>query len=306
MKELTFEADESGERLDVCLAQKAELTRTRIQQLIKEGNIQVNKKNEKPSYKVQAGDIIDIIIPDEKEIELVPEEIPLDILYQDKDIAVINKQADFVVHPAAGHESGTLVNAVMFHIRDLSGINGEIRPGIVHRLDKDTSGVLLIAKNDLVHTKLSEMFKNKDVKKIYLAIVKGEVGKDSGKISTLIGRDTKDRKKMAVVSRNGKAAVTNFEVLERKNGFSLLKVNIETGRTHQIRVHMKYIGHPILGDKVYGKPSKLAERQMLHAYRLEFEHPVSGVKMVMSAELPDDFKNVTEKLGFENLASWDL
>lgn len=296
MERLILEAGESGKRLDAYLAENTELTRSRIQQLIKEENVRVNDKKVKSSYKIEIGDKIEILIPEEKQIDLVPQNININILYEDNDIAVIDKKAGLVIHPSYGHESGTLVNAIMFHIKDLSGINGEIRPGIVHRLDKDTSGLIIIAKNDKAHNRLSEMFKEKEIDKTYLAIVKGSISKDAGKVETQIGRDTKDRKKMCVVKSNGKTAVTNFLVLDKNDKFSLVKVNIETGRTHQIRVHMKYLGYPILGDSVYGKESKTVKRQMLHAYKLEFKHPVTGEEMTIRSEIPEDFKEVLDRI----------
>ncbi len=296
MDKLILEADETGKRLDAYLAENTELTRTRIQQLIKEENIKVNDKKTKSSYKIEAGDTIEVFIPEKKEIDLVPQNISINILYEDNDIAVIDKKAGLVIHPSYGHESGTLVNAIMFHINDLSGINGEIRPGIVHRLDKDTSGLIIIAKNDKAHNKLSEMFKNKEINKTYLAIVKGSLGKDTGRLETQMGRDLKDRKKMSVLKTGGKTAITNYEVLDKNDKFSLVRVNIETGRTHQIRVHMKYLGYPILGDSVYGKESKSVKRQMLHAYKLEFMHPVTGKEMIIKSEIPKDFSEVLERI----------
>ena len=296
MDKLILEADESGKRLDAYLAENTELTRTRIQQLIKEENIKVNDKKTKSSYKIETGDTIEVFIPEKKEIDLVPQNISINILYEDNDIAVINKKAGLVIHPSHGHESGTLVNAIMFHIKDLSGINGEIRPGIVHRLDKDTSGLVIIAKNDKAHNRLSEMFKNKEINKTYLAIVKGSLGKDTGRLETQMGRDLKDRKKMSVLKTGGKTAITNYEVLDKNDKFSLVRVNIETGRTHQIRVHMKYLGYPILGDSVYGKESKSVKRQMLHAYKLEFIHPVTGKEMIIKSEIPKDFSEVLERI----------
>lgn len=299
MEKIIFEISEEGKRLDLYIAERTELTRTRIQQLIKDGNINVNNKKSKPSYKVEKNDFIEMIIPDEKEIDLVPENINIKILYEDSDIAVIDKEAGIVVHPSHGHESGTLVNAVMYHIKDLSGINGEIRPGIVHRLDKDTSGLLIIAKNDTAHLRLSEMFGSSGIRKTYIAILKGKINKESGKLETLIGRDPKDRKKMAVVKTNGKTAITYFQVLDKNEKFSLVKVNIQTGRTHQIRVHMKYLGYPVLGDSVYGRDKKIAGRQMLHAYKLEFLHPVTQKAMKIISELPQDFEKALKETGLE-------
>ena len=296
MERLILEVGESGKRLDTYLAENTELTRTRIQQLIKEENIKVDNKKVKSSYKIEIGENIEILIPEEKQIDLIAQNININIVYEDNDIAVIDKKAGLVIHPSYGHESGTLVNAIMFHINDLSGINGEIRPGIVHRLDKDTSGLIIIAKNDKAHNKLSEMFKNKEINKTYLAIVKGSLGKDTGRLETQMGRDLKDRKKMSVLKTGGKTAITNYEVLDKNDKFSLVRVNIETGRTHQIRVHMKYLGYPILGDSVYGKESKSVKRQMLHAYKLEFIHPVTGKEMIIKSEIPKDFSEVLERI----------
>ena len=299
MEKIIFEISEEGKRLDLYIAERTELTRTRIQQLIKDGNINVNNKKSKPSYKVEKNDFIEMIIPDEKEIDLVPENINIKILYEDSDIAVIDKEAGIVVHPSHGHESGTLVNAVMYHIKDLSGINGEIRPGIVHRLDKDTSGLLIIAKNDTAHLRLSEMFGSSGIRKTYIAILKGKINKESGKLETLIGRDPKDRKKMAVVKTNGKTAITYFQVLDKNEKFSLVKVNIQTGRTHQIRVHMKYLGYPVLGDSVYGRDNKIAGKQMLHAYKLEFLQKKKKKAMKIISELPQDFEKALKETGLE-------
>ena len=293
----------SGERIDSYLAKRLELTRTRVQELIKEEQIKVNYKKIKSSYKIEENDEIEVIIPEIQEVEIIPEDIKIDIIFEDKDIAVINKQAGLVVHPAQGHYSGTLVNAILYHIKDLSGINGEMRPGIVHRLDKDTSGLIIIAKNDKAHLELTNMFQNKEIKKTYLAIVKGKLNKKKGRIATQIGRDRNDRKKMAVLDSltQGKNAITNFRVIDQNEKFSLLKVDIETGRTHQIRVHMKYMGYPILGDAVYGRPDS-EKRQMLHAYKLEFLHPITKEKMEIIAELLDDFKKalIKNNLSFDN------
>ena len=291
IKELNVENCDEGIRLDQYLTKQLDLTRTRIQTLVKENNVMVNNMKTKAAYKIEFGDSIRVNIPDIIEQNIEAEDIKLDIMYQDTDVAVINKYPGMVVHPAHGHYSGTLVNAILFQIKDLSGINGEIRPGIVHRLDKDTSGLVIIAKNDRSHTVLSDMFKNKEVKKTYLAIVKGKVINNIGRIETNIARDNKDRKKMAVIENDniGKVAITNYKVIDSNDKYSLLEVNIETGRTHQIRVHMKYIGHPILGDSVYGKSDKKNTRQMLHAYKLEFDHPITSKKMILEAPLPKDF-----------------
>lgn len=288
--------EETGERIDSFLSGKTEFTRTRIQQLIKDKNITVNGKATKSSYKIEENDEIAIEVPEAETTEIKPENIKIDIVYEDSDIAVINKQAGLVVHPAHGHYSGTLVNAILYHIKDLSGINGEIRPGIVHRLDKDTSGLIVIAKNDKVHTALTEMFQEKKIRKTYLAILKGKLNKSEGKIVTQIGRDKNDRKKMTVIDdiTKGKNAITNYKVVSQNNLFTLVKVNIETGRTHQIRVHMRHLGYPILGDSVYGRKDN-EKRQMLHAYKLEFLHPVTGYQMEFTGEIPEDFQKALKK-----------
>ena len=288
--------EETGERIDSFLSGKTEFTRTRIQQLIKEHNITVNGKATKSSYKIEKDDKIVIEVPEAETTEIKPENIKIDIVYEDSYIAVINKQAGLVVHPAHGHYSGTLVNAILYHIKDLSGINGEIRPGIVHRLDKDTSGLIVIAKNDKVHATLTEMFQEKKIRKTYLAILKGKLNKSEGKVVTQIGRDKNDRKKMTVIDdiTKGKNAITNYRVISQNNLFTLVKVNIETGRTHQIRVHMRYLGYPILGDSVYGRKDN-EKRQMLHAYKLEFIHPVTGRQMEFIGEIPEDFQKALKK-----------
>ena len=297
MKIFVVEEEDKGTRLDQYLVKQLDLTRTRVQNLIKENNIKVNNEKTKVAYKIEPNDSVRVYIPEVVEKDIEAEDIKLDIVYQDGDIAIINKYSGMVVHPAHGHYSGTLVNAILFQIKDLSGINGEMRPGIVHRLDKDTSGLIIVAKNDKAHTKLTEMFKNKEIKKTYLAIVKGKVSKETGRIETNIGRDEKDRKKMSVSrdEKKGKLAITTYKVIDSNERYSLLDVNIETGRTHQIRVHMKHIGYPILGDIVYGRPDNKIMRQMLHAYKLEFKHPITSEEMVLEAQLPKDF---VEALGY--------
>ena len=298
--------DEINERMDSFLSRKTDFTRSRIQQLIKNGDITVNGKNAKnnkkikSSYKIEENDRIEIFIPKTEQAEIIPENIKIDIIYEDEDIAVINKNAGLVVHPAQGHYSGTLVNAILYHIKDLSGINGEIRPGIVHRLDKDTSGLIVIAKNDKAHINLGKMFQEKKIKKTYLAILKGKLTKEKGRIVTQIGRDTDDRKKMTVIKGNdrGKEAITNYNVICSNELFTLVKVYIETGRTHQIRVHMKHMGYPILGDMVYGRKDN-EKRQMLHAYKLEFLHPVTEKPMKFISEIPEDFRKALKNIKLE-------
>ncbi len=292
--------DEADARLDAYIAKvKSDISRTMIQKLIEEGNILVNGKSKKISYKVQIGDEIELNIPEAKEIELKAENIPVEVIYEDNDIIVVNKPKGMVVHPANGNPDGTLVNAIMAMCKDsLSGIGGEIRPGIVHRLDKDTSGLLIVAKNDKAHINMSEQIKNREVKKIYIALVRGVVSENEATINMPIGRSTKDRKKMAV-RKDGKEAVTHFKVLKRYNKYTLLEVKIDTGRTHQIRVHMAEIGHPVVGDMVYsnGKNEFGVEGQMLHAKSLDFKHPITGKQMHLEAELPEYFEKVLGQLG---------
>lgn len=297
MKEIFVE--EGMERLDKYIAQKQEsLSRVMIQKLIEEGNILVNGEKSKPSYNVQEGDKITIQIPEVKATDLKAQEIPLDIIYEDDDIIVVNKAKGMVVHPAVGNPDGTLVNAIMAHCKgNLSGIGGELRPGIVHRLDKDTSGLLIIAKNDKAHLEMSEQIQKRQVKKTYLALVRGAISENEATINMPIGRSTRDRKKMAV-TKNGKEAITHFKVLDRFVGYTYLQVRIETGRTHQIRVHMAEIGHPVVGDMVYsnGKNEFGVEGQMLHATSLEFKHPITGKEMHLEAPLPEYFEEVLNKL----------
>lgn len=295
--------DKDNIRLDAYIAgQVSELSRTMIQKLIESGEILVNGNKKKLSYKVSVGDTITINIPEVKEVDLKPQDIPVEVVYEDNDIIVVNKPKGMVVHPANGNPDGTLVNAIMAMSKDsLSGIGGELRPGIIHRIDKDTSGLLIVAKNDRAHIEMSNQIKNHEVKKIYIALVRGVVGEEEATIDMPIGRSTKDRKKMAVV-KNGKEAVTHFKVLKRYNKYTLLQVKIDTGRTHQIRVHMAEIGHPVVGDMVYsnGKNDFGVEGQMLHAQILEFKHPITGKQMRLEAELPEYFKNVIKQLDNEN------
>lgn len=286
--------EENGQRLDKYIAGKQDLSRVAVQRLIEEENILINGKPTKPSYIVQVGDEVTIQMPEIKETDLTPQDLPLDIIYEDNDIIVVNKAKGMVVHPAVGNPDGTLVNAVMAHCKDnLSGIGGELRPGIVHRLDKDTSGLLIIAKNDKAHLAMSEQIKNRQVKKTYLALVRGNVPESEATIKMPIGRSTKDRKKMAVTPK-GKEAITHFKVIERFQKYTYLEIRIETGRTHQIRVHMAEIGHPVVGDMVYsnGKNEFNLEGQMLHAHRLEFKHPITGKAMCLEAPLPKYFASI--------------
>ena len=296
-------ADLENMRLDAYISsKKTNLSRTNIQRLIEEGNILVNSQKKKISYKVQIGDNIEINIPEAKETSIKAENIPVEVVYEDNDIIVVNKPKGMVVHPANGNPDGTLVNAIMAMCKgSLSGIGGEIRPGIVHRLDKDTSGLLIVAKNDLAHIHMSNQIKDRQVKKIYIALVKGNINENEATINMPIGRSTKDRKKMAV-RKDGKEAITHFKVLKRYKSYTLLEVKIDTGRTHQIRVHMAEIGHPVVGDMVYskGKNEFGVEGQMLHSKSLDFKHPITGKEMHLEAKLPEYFEEVLEKLDREN------
>ncbi len=293
-------ADIPGERLDAYLARAAEgLTRSAAQKLIEEGHVRRNGKPGKKNDKLNAGDAIEFTIPEPKSVDIVAKEMPLDIVYEDEDVVVINKPKGLVVHPAAGHQDDTLVNGLLYAMGDdLSGINGELRPGIVHRIDKDTSGLLAVAKNDLAHTVLASQLKDHTMARTYEAIVCGTFREDSGTVDAPIGRHPTDRKKMTVTQRNSKAAVTHWEVVKRYRGYTHIRCKLETGRTHQIRVHMAYIGHPILGDTVYGrkKPELGQSSQCLHAGALCFRHPRDGRPVMVYAPLPDYFREVIEKL----------
>lgn len=290
---------EESDRLDKYISTKnKEISRAMIQKLIEENQILVNGVVQKASYKMQKGDEIVINIPEVKEVGLKSQDIPLDIIYEDNDILVVNKPKGMVVHPAVGNPDGTLVNAVMAHCKgNLSGIGGELRPGIVHRLDKDTSGLIIVAKNDKAHIKMSEQIQNREVKKVYLALVRGNIQENEATINMPIARSTKDRKKMAV-DKKGKVAITHFKVLKRFEKYTYLEVSIETGRTHQIRVHMAEIGHPVVGDYTYsnGKNEFNIQGQMLHAQKLNFKHPITGKQMSLEAPLPQYFKEVLSKL----------
>ena len=299
MKEYIVSQEEKGKRLDTYIPSvDTDITRTSAQRLIEDGNILVNGKNAKVSYKIQENDKISVEIPEPKQIELKAQNIPIEIVYEDSDIIVVNKPKGMVVHPANGNPDGTLVNAIMAICKDsLSGIGGEIRPGIVHRIDKDTSGLLIVAKNDNVHVKMSEQIKNHEVKKTYIALVRGVFKENEATIDMPIGRSTSDRKKMAI-NKNGKNAITHIKVLKRFDKYTLLKVNIETGRTHQIRVHLSHIGYPIVGDYTYsnGKNEFDVVGQCLHAQKLEFKHPITQKDMCLEAELPQYFKDILDKL----------
>ena len=293
-------ADIPGERLDAFLARCAEnLSRSAAQRLIEEGCVRRNGKPGKKNDKLNIGDAIEFQIPEPKEVDIVAKEIPLDIVYEDEDLLVINKPKGLVVHPAAGHQDDTLVNGLLYAMGDdLSGINGELRPGIVHRIDKDTSGLLAVAKNDLAHAVLASQLKDHTMARTYEAIVCGSFKEDSGTVDAPIGRHPSDRKKMTVTQRNSKHAVTHWEVVARYRGYTHIRCKLETGRTHQIRVHMAHIGHPILGDTVYGhkKPELGQDSQCLHAGALCFRHPRDGRPVMVFAPLPDYFQAVLEKL----------
>ncbi|MGM0902069.1 RluA family pseudouridine synthase [Mesobacillus maritimus] len=286
-----------GDRIDKAVStMDAEWSRSQVQQWIKDGLVVVNGKPVKPNYKCSLNDVIGIEIPDLEELNVIPEEMDLDIYYEDADVLVVNKPKGMVVHPAPGHLTGTLVNGLMAHCKDLSGINGVLRPGIVHRIDMDTSGLLMVAKNDLAHESLVNQLVAKTVTRKYRAIVHGVIPHDYGTIEAPLGRDQKDRQSMAVVD-NGKHAVTHFNVLERFKDFSFVECKLETGRTHQIRVHMKYIGYPLVGDPKYG-PRKTLDLggQALHAGILGFEHPRTGQYLEFEAPLPDYFENLLDDL----------
>ena len=293
-------ADISGERLDAFLARRDEtLSRSAAQKRIEEGIVLLNGKPGKKNDKLSAGDCVSYDIPEPKTVDIAPTEMPLDIVYEDEDLLVINKPKGLVVHPAAGHQDDTLVNGLLYALGDdLSGINGELRPGIVHRIDKDTSGLLAVAKNDLAHTMLASQLKDHTMARTYEAIVCGSLREDSGTVDAPIGRHPADRKKMCVTERNSKPAVTHWEVVRRYRGYTHIRCKLETGRTHQIRVHMAHIGHPILGDAVYGrkKPELGQSSQCLHAGALCFRHPRDGRPVMVFAPLPDYFEAVLKKL----------
>ena len=290
-----------NKRIDAYLSEILGESRTKIQDLIKSENIKVNGLKTKPSYKLEKGDEVYIDIPDAKQVDIIAQDIEIDIVYEDKYLLIVNKKAGMVVHPSKGHEQNTLVNALLYKVRDLSGINGEIRPGIVHRLDKDTSGLIIIAKDDKTHNLLTDMFKNKEIKKIYYAIVKGSMNKKSGTLISNIGRDEKDRKKISVKKDGGKEAITNYCVIDKNEKYSLVRLNLKTGRTHQIRVHLSHFFFPIIGDSVYGRKDEF-QRQMLHAYELDFIHPITKERINVIGEFHKDFNNALNKtkLRFEH------
>ena len=298
---ILIQAEESGERIDALLAHNLDnFSRSAIQKLIEDGNVTLNGKTIKKNYKPLTGDVFEIVLPEIAEIPLIAQDIPLNIAFEDDDIIVINKERGMVVHPAPGHPDGTLVNALMHHCGDsLSGIGGEKRPGIVHRIDKDTSGLLVVAKNDYAHQFLSAQLADRSLSRVYEAVLRGTLKEDSGTIDRPIGRHPTDRKRMAVTDRNSKNAVTHWEVIARYNSYTHVRCKLETGRTHQIRVHMASIGHPLLGDFTYGaaSPDKGLEGQCLHARQLKLIHPRTEKQVVIESELPEYFTLVLDKLG---------
>lgn len=295
---LTITENEAGQRADVVLAAMLELTRSNMQKLLDEGRAVKGTKVIKSNYKVKLGDEIIVTLPEHQPLDVQPENIPLDIIYEDEDVVVVNKARGMVVHPAAGNYSGTLVNALLYHCKNLSGINGVIRPGIVHRLDKDTSGIMICAKNDAAHVSLSEQIQSKTAQRTYLAVVRGNIKTDSGVIETQISRDKDDRKKMAVVKEGGRNAITEYEVVERFGKYTIVKCKLKTGRTHQIRVHMEYLGYPLVGDPKYSpmKTPFSINGQALHSLTLAFDHPRTGERMEFEAKLPEDLHKIVTRL----------
>lgn len=301
MKEFSIDRNTEGQRIDRYLSDELEdRSRSYIQKIMKEGYVKVNQKPVKSNYRLSFGDSVEVTLPEAKEPDIVPENIPLDILYEDQDIIMINKPKQMVVHPAPGHYSGTLVNALMYHCGDeLSGINGCMRPGIVHRIDMDTTGSLVVCKNDKAHQSLSEQLKVHSIRRIYVAIVHGNIKEDSGTVNAPIGRHPTDRKKMSTHCKNGRDAVTHYKVLERFGDYTYIQCELETGRTHQIRVHMASIGHPLVGDEVYGPkkcPFKGLQGQILHARTLGIIHPTTGKYLEVNAPLPEYFIELLDRL----------
>lgn len=298
LETVTAEAEDAGTRADVFLAAKLGVSRSNMQKLLEDGRVKRGEKIIKANYKVRAGEMFVVDIPEPEPIEAVPENIPLDIIYEDDYVVVLNKARGMVVHPAPGNYNGTLVNALLYHCSNLSGINSAIRPGIVHRLDKDTSGIMIVAKNDAAHISLSQQIQSKTAVRTYLAVVRGNIKTDSGTIETQIARDKTDRKKMAVVKEGGRDAITDYEVLERFGKYTLVRCKLRTGRTHQIRVHMEYLGYPLVGDPKYS-PMKTPfgiKGQALHSHTLEFTHPRTGERMKFEAPLPEDMHKIITRL----------
>lgn len=297
--EISIVSDVENERIDVYIAGKfTEMSRSSVQKLIADGMITVNSKSIKANYKLKKDDEINITIPEPEPLDIIAENIPIDIVYEDDDLAVINKPQGMVVHPAPGHYTKTLVNGLMYHLKNLSSINGVMRPGIVHRLDKNTSGMMLVAKNDKSHNFLAKCLKEHSINRIYYALVEGNIRDDNGVVDAPLGRSEKDRKKRTVTTKNSKNAITNYWVVERYGKYTLLKLKLQTGRTHQIRVHMRYIGHPVVGDDIYGsKTNKFGlNGQLLHSKSVGFIHPSTGEYMEFDSELPEYFSEVLRKI----------
>lgn len=291
-------AEDAGLRADVYLAAELGLSRANIQKLIAAEQILLPGRKLKANLKVKSGDAFFLLPQEPVPLDLTPENLPLDIIYEDEDVVVLNKARGMVVHPAAGNYSGTLVNALLYHCKNLSGINGVIRPGIVHRLDKDTSGIMIVAKNDAAHISLSEQIRDKVARREYLAVVRGNVKTDSGTIDTLLARDVKDRKRMSVVQENGRRAITDYEVVERFGKYTVVRCRLRTGRTHQIRVHLEYLGYPVVGDPKYSprKTPFAIQGQALHSEKLTFIHPRTGEEMEFTAPLPQDMQKIITRL----------
>lgn len=301
----TVAAEYKKQRLDkyVTEAMEEEVSRSQIQLWIEQGHVTVNGRNAKANYKLAEGETVEVRVPAPETVDILPEDIPLDVVYEDSDVIVVNKPRGMVVHPAVGHSSGTLVNALMFHCKDLSGINGELRPGIVHRIDKDTSGLLMAAKNDKAHASLAAQLKEHSVSRIYTALAHGNIAHDHGTVDANLARDPHDRKMYTVVSSGGKHAITHFNVVERFGDYTLLELKLETGRTHQIRAHMKFIDHPLVGDPMYGRSSRSVggrslkmQGQALHAASLGFTHPTTGERLEFSAPIPADLEELLVNL----------
>lgn len=299
---MTITVDEGGLRLDVYLSKKLDFSRAKVQKLIDDGLVTINNKAVKSKQLTVLNNEINVVIPEPCEISVKAVNIPIDIVYQDSDLAVINKPQGLTVHQGSGTGDDTLVNALLYHLDSLSGINGVIRPGIVHRIDKDTSGLLVVAKNDKAHLSLSKQIENKTCKRVYIALLEGTLKQDEGRIETYISRSTKIRTQMAV-SESGRKAVTNYKVIEKKGGYTLCEFSLETGRTHQIRVHSKHLGHPIVGDTVYGYKNQKFKLngQLLHAKKLSFIHPTTNQEVCFEAEIPDYFYSTIKKLGFTKI-----
>lgn len=294
-------AEDANERLDKVVAKYEEITRSYVQNLLSENAVLVNGKPAKANLKVKENDFIELDYDDGIELETQPQDLNLDVRYEDHDVIVINKPKGMIVHPTAGSQRDTLVNGLLYHCKDLSGINGVLRPGIVHRIDKDTTGLLIVAKNDKAHLSLAEQLKDKTVSRLYYALVHGVIDHDYGTIDAPIGRDPKDRQKMCVTSLNSKNAVTHFKVVERFKEYTLVECKLETGRTHQIRVHMQYIKHPVMGDPKYSyRKTRDCNGQMLHAHQLTFVHPSTNEKVVVDAPLPKQFEDILEELRKED------